>query len=91
MAYAYGLNRHVGLKKFLQGLRQVPHRAGGRLLDEEIALFAVLKSEQYQAYASGSGSRNLVISAAVTVIGLPSLICLMNRGITEPREHITLP
>ena len=28
---------------------------------------------------------------SVTVIDFPSLICLRNNGITDPRENITLP
>ena len=32
-----------------------------------------------------------VIAGSVMVIGLPVLICSMNSGITEPREHRTLP
>ena len=32
-----------------------------------------------------------VISGSVTVIGVPDLICSTHKGITEPREAITLP
>ena len=34
---------------------------------------------------------NLVIVGSVTVIGFPALIWSIQSGITEPREHITLP
>src|SRR6516165_5578455 len=34
---------------------------------------------------------NLVISGSVTVIGVLALIWLTKRGITEPRDAITLP
>ena len=34
---------------------------------------------------------NRVMAGSVTVSSFPSLIWLMKRGMTEPREHMTLP
>ena len=49
------------------------------------------KANNTKSTASSNDIMNLVIEPSVIVIGFPILICSIQRGITEPLEHITLP
>src|SRR5210317_1971638 len=52
---------------------------------------ALVKAKSTRSTESLNGIKNRVISGTVRVRALFCLICSINKGITEPREHMTFP
>jgi len=52
---------------------------------------ACVKACSTRSTDSARDIRKRVIAGSVTVSGWPARNCCTNRGITEPRDHITLP
>ncbi|MNL68116.1 hypothetical protein D3C87_1927880 [compost metagenome] len=65
--------------------------AAGAFCTKMSPLFPCSKACRTSSTASSNVIIKRVIDGSVTVMGLPASTCSTNRGITEPRDAITLP
>ncbi|MNR35043.1 hypothetical protein D3C85_1528630 [compost metagenome] len=65
--------------------------AAGAFCTNRSPLLPCSNAYRTRSTASDSVIMNRVMPGSVMESGMPARICSMNRGITEPREAITLP
>jgi len=75
-AYGFGLSLDSTCRSFL---------------NKYITVLAMFEGEEDEIDSSSSDMLKRVILGSVRVMGLPWRIWSIQRGMTEPREHITLP
>ena len=78
-------------EELLDSLSQIADGRGIRLLDEQVAGIGVLEGEHNQIHSLVQIHQEAGHVGSVMVMGLPAMIWSMNRGMTEPRLHMTLP
>lgn len=79
------------LEKVANSLSLSLDGAGWCFLNENVTVLTMFKCEENEVNCSSRDMIKRVILGSVRVIGLPLRIWSIHKGITEPREHITLP